>query len=93
MKHDLIKPKMRPIRTMRDKRALDDHLLRWSLLYVILVFVALYGYEYLYRDVQPGMNTEVRIAAPDCRAKLFLRVASTADEAAGRCDLTKGTTK
>ena len=46
-------------------------------------------------DLQDAQAVEpvTPVAPLDCRDKLNLRVALTADEAAGRCDLTKGTKK
>lgn len=57
-------PSPKPLRTMRDKRTLDDHLLKWSWLYVTLVFVGLYGGEWLYHSTRDGvrltMTTELK---------------------------------
>lgn len=60
---------------------------------LILVLLAAWGWAGG-MDMQDQIETErTAVRALDCREQLNLRVAQTADEAAGRCDQPEGDTK
>jgi hypothetical protein len=54
--HGLYLAKSKPLRTKADTDYWELHFLKFGIVYAVLFLVGIFGYNYLYGEVQPGLQ-------------------------------------